>query len=167
MSKITSLARTKILNALRKLRKLLYLSSNSVRRREKQTTRSCQQITVFLLMATILLVLTSLFSVRVFFVPQGPCCQGYQGQQALDPRTNVLPVASLAITEPTVPMTATTDMVVDMVVLKNNKSALDNMLFVLEAVSELVNSRRVLEVPFKPLVVNPLTVSLTDLGRKG
>jgi hypothetical protein len=50
--------------------------------------------------------------------------------------------------------------------LKNNKSALDNMPFVFEAVTELVMSGRVIEVPYKPLVVNPLTVSINRLGKK-
>lgn len=52
------------------------------------------------------------------------------------------------------------------VCLKNNQSALENMPFVLDAVSELLISGRVLEVPFKPLVVNPLTVSVNRSGKK-
>ena len=42
---------------------------------------------------------------------------------------------------------------------KNNKSALANPDFVTEAIQELVSSNRVLEVPFRPKVVNPLPVA--------
>ena len=50
--------------------------------------------------------------------------------------------------------------------LQNNKSALENMSFVSEAVSELVGDGRVIEVPFKPIVINPLTVSINRSGKK-
>lgn len=52
------------------------------------------------------------------------------------------------------------------VFLKNNKSAVDNMPFVMDAVTELVTTGRVIEVPFQPLVVNPLTVSINRSGKK-
>jgi hypothetical protein len=41
---------------------------------------------------------------------------------------------------------------------KNNKSALDNSEFVDQAVSELVDSGCVHEVPFIPYMVNPVVV---------
>ena len=44
-------------------------------------------------------------------------------------------------------------------VFKNNKSALANPEFVTEAIQELVSTNRVLEVPFRPKVVNPLSVA--------
>ena len=44
-------------------------------------------------------------------------------------------------------------------VFKNNKSALANPDFVTEAIQELVSTNRVLEVPFSPKVVNPLSVA--------
>lgn len=52
------------------------------------------------------------------------------------------------------------------VFLHNNRSALDNMPFVTEAVADLVNTGRVIEMPFRPLVVNPLTVSINRSGKK-
>lgn len=42
---------------------------------------------------------------------------------------------------------------------KNNRSALENSSFVKEAISDLLNKGCVIEVPFKPKVVNPLTVN--------
>ena len=44
-------------------------------------------------------------------------------------------------------------------VFKNNKSALANPEFVTEAIQELVSTNRVLEVPFRPKVENPLSVA--------
>lgn len=49
---------------------------------------------------------------------------------------------------------------------KNNKSALDNMDFVEKAVSELLKNHCVVEVPFTPHIINPLTVSINNLGKK-
>ena len=49
---------------------------------------------------------------------------------------------------------------------KNNKSALDNSEFVDQAVSELVDSGCVHEVPFIPYVVNPLSVATNKSGKK-
>ena len=43
--------------------------------------------------------------------------------------------------------------------LRNNKSALNNESFVSETVQELLDSGRVVQVPFKPYVVNPLSVA--------
>ena len=48
----------------------------------------------------------------------------------------------------------------------NNVSALKNMVFVEEAVSELVSSKRVVQTPFKPWVVSPLSVSTNKSGKK-
>ena len=48
----------------------------------------------------------------------------------------------------------------------NNKSARDNMEFVNGAVSELVKKGCVIKVPFKPHVVNPLSVSINKKGKK-
>jgi hypothetical protein len=49
---------------------------------------------------------------------------------------------------------------------KNNKSALDNSEFVDQAVSELVDSGCVHEVPFITCVVNPLSVATNKSGKK-
>ena len=49
---------------------------------------------------------------------------------------------------------------------KNNASALNNMDFVEEAVLELVKSNRVVQTPFKPWVVSPLSVSTNKSGKK-
>ena len=49
---------------------------------------------------------------------------------------------------------------------KNNKSALDNSEFVDQAVSELVYSDCVHNVPFIPYVVNPLSVATNKSGKK-
>ncbi len=49
----------------------------------------------------------------------------------------------------------------------NNKSALDNASFVESAISELVVNHSVVEVPFVPHVVNPLSVSIQSSGKKG
>ena len=48
----------------------------------------------------------------------------------------------------------------------NNKSALDNESFVESAISELVSNHAVVEVPFVPHVVNPLSVSIQSSGKK-
>jgi hypothetical protein len=50
--------------------------------------------------------------------------------------------------------------------LKNSRSALDNSDFVEEAIKDLLNSNCVIEVSEKPYVVNPLTVSVSDSGKK-
>ena len=42
---------------------------------------------------------------------------------------------------------------------KNNKSARENAQFVSDSIKELLESKRIVEVPFKPHVVNPLSVS--------
>ena len=49
---------------------------------------------------------------------------------------------------------------------KNNISALKNMEFVEEAVFELLKSNRVVQTPFKPWIVSPLSVSTDKLGKK-
>ena len=49
---------------------------------------------------------------------------------------------------------------------KNNKSALDNSEFIDQAVSELVYSDCVHNVPFIPYVVNPLSVATNKSGKK-
>ena len=51
-------------------------------------------------------------------------------------------------------------------VSKNNISALKNMEFVEEAVFELLKSNRVVQTPFKPWIVSPLSVSTNKLGKK-
>ena len=43
---------------------------------------------------------------------------------------------------------------------KNNKSAKENAQFVSDSIKELLESKRIVEVPFKPHIVNPLSVSL-------
>ena len=48
----------------------------------------------------------------------------------------------------------------------NNKSARDNLDFVKEAVSEFVKKGCAVQVPFKPHIVNPLTVSINKKGKK-
>ena len=48
----------------------------------------------------------------------------------------------------------------------NNKSALDYASFVESAISELVGNHSVVEVPFVPHVVNPLSVSTQSSGKK-
>ena len=48
----------------------------------------------------------------------------------------------------------------------NNKSALENASFVESAISELVGNCSVVEVPFVPHVVNPLSVSIQSSGKK-
>ena len=52
------------------------------------------------------------------------------------------------------------------VYLRNNKSALKYGDFVSEALSELLQSRCILEVPFIPKVTNPLSVSIGKSGKK-
>ena len=48
---------------------------------------------------------------------------------------------------------------------KNNKSALDNSEFVSSSIQELIRTKRVVEVPFIPKVVSPLSVS-SNKGKK-
>lgn len=48
----------------------------------------------------------------------------------------------------------------------NNKSALKNASFVESAISELVANHSVVEVPFVPHVVNPLSVPIQSSGKK-
>ena len=48
---------------------------------------------------------------------------------------------------------------------KNNRSAIHNSEFVSNSLRELIASKRVVEAPFKPTVVNPLSVS-SDKGKK-
>jgi len=48
----------------------------------------------------------------------------------------------------------------------NNKSAKDNLDFVSSAVEELLTNHCVLETPFIPTVVNPLSVSINKSGKK-
>lgn len=50
--------------------------------------------------------------------------------------------------------------------LNNNKSALDNSDFVHTAISELLENHSVVETPFIPHVVNPLSVSVQSSGKK-
>lgn len=50
--------------------------------------------------------------------------------------------------------------------LTNNTSAIENSEFVESAISDLVNSRSIVEVPFVPHVVNPLSVSIQSSGKK-
>ena len=49
---------------------------------------------------------------------------------------------------------------------RNNKSALKNSLFVNEAITELISNGCILEVPFQPFVVNPLSVATQKTGKK-
>ena len=50
--------------------------------------------------------------------------------------------------------------------MNNNRSAINNSEFVSEAVDELVRSGCVLEVPFIPYLVSPLSVSINSSGKK-
>jgi hypothetical protein len=50
--------------------------------------------------------------------------------------------------------------------LGNNKSAITNEEFVGQAISDLLDSGCVHEVPFKPFVVNPLSVATNSSGKK-
>ena len=50
--------------------------------------------------------------------------------------------------------------------LRNNKSAITNEKFVGQAISDLLDSCCVHEVPFKPFVVNPLSVATNSSGKK-
>lgn len=50
--------------------------------------------------------------------------------------------------------------------LRNNKSAFSHADFVTQAVTDLVTSGLVLQVPFKPCVVSPLSVSVNSSGKK-
>lgn len=43
--------------------------------------------------------------------------------------------------------------------MKNNKSALQNFSFVTESIGDLVKSGCVIQVPFRPFVVSPLSVA--------
>ena len=49
---------------------------------------------------------------------------------------------------------------------RNNKSAKDNAQLVNDSIKELLESKRIVEVPFKPHVVNPLSVSLNKGKRR-
>ena len=49
---------------------------------------------------------------------------------------------------------------------ENNKSAINNSEFVTEAISELVNSGCVVQVPFQPFIVNPLSVATGKTGKR-
>jgi len=51
-------------------------------------------------------------------------------------------------------------------ILSNNKSALEHAEFVESAILELVSIHSVVEVPFVPHVVNPLSVSIQSSGKK-
>ena len=48
----------------------------------------------------------------------------------------------------------------------NNQSALNNASFVESAIAELVHTHAVVEVPFIPHVVNPLSVSIQSSGKR-
>lgn len=48
---------------------------------------------------------------------------------------------------------------------KYNKSALENVEFVSKAIDELLQSGSVIQVPFKPTVVNPLSVAFSSSGK--
>jgi hypothetical protein len=50
--------------------------------------------------------------------------------------------------------------------LRNNKSAITNEEFVGEPISDLLDYGCVHEVPFKPVVVNPLSVVTNSSGKK-
>ena len=49
---------------------------------------------------------------------------------------------------------------------KNNKSALDHKEFVSEAIEDLLKKGLVINTPFRPKIVNPLTVSINKQGKK-
>ena len=51
-------------------------------------------------------------------------------------------------------------------VFRNNRSSLAHATFVEDAIRELVESGRLLEVVVPPLVVNPLSVSVQATGKK-
>ena len=51
-------------------------------------------------------------------------------------------------------------------ILRNNKSALDNLDFVSSEIGSLLTKQCILEVTYIPRVVNPLTVALSRSGRK-
>ena len=51
-------------------------------------------------------------------------------------------------------------------VFRNNRSSLAHAKFVEDTIRELVESGRVLEVVVRPLVVNPLSVSIQATGKK-
>ena len=48
--------------------------------------------------------------------------------------------------------------------MKNNKSALKKLLIVNQAICDLIDSGCAHEVPFKPFIVNPLTVATNISG---
>lgn len=50
--------------------------------------------------------------------------------------------------------------------MKNNKSAIFNAEFVSDTVSELLLSSCIIQVPFIPVVVNPLSVAMNSSGKK-
>ena len=47
----------------------------------------------------------------------------------------------------------------------NNKTAIDNADFVSDTIIDLIDSGSVIEVPFKPIVVNPLSVAFNSSGK--
>ena len=50
--------------------------------------------------------------------------------------------------------------------IKNNKSAIEHSDFVSEAIKELLASKSIIAVKEQPTVVNPLTVSVNEKGKK-
>ena len=48
---------------------------------------------------------------------------------------------------------------------QNNKSALENEEFLSKAIDELLQSGSVIQVPFKPTIVNPLSVAFSSAGK--
>lgn len=52
-------------------------------------------------------------------------------------------------------------------VFENNRSSLEHAEFVEDAIGELVESGRVLEVVVPPLVVNPMSGSIQVTGKNG
>ena len=49
---------------------------------------------------------------------------------------------------------------------KNNPSALKNLEFVKRSITKLLESARIKQVSYKPVVVNPLSVSVKSNGKK-
>lgn len=47
----------------------------------------------------------------------------------------------------------------------NNKTAIENSVFVSNTINELINSGSIVEVPFKPTIVNPLSVAFNSSGK--
>lgn len=54
----------------------------------------------------------------------------------------------------------------DQAKFKNNKSAYENTEFVTEAIRDLLNTERIIEVKEPPYIVNPLSVSVQNSGKK-